>query len=124
MLSSLHDILSEIDETIEQLIRNDKVLKKIESKDSYEQETKALERTQESLLAHLMHMDDLLKKNPTKATLGKDPLLFEKVHQKLGRAGYLNQLIERKKNLKRNTSTRSQSKPKIHKRKTFARKPI
>lgn len=124
MLTSQHDILSEIDDTIEQLMKNDKVLKQIETKKSFEQEAIALEKTQESLLAHLIHMDELLKSRQSKTPVEKESLLSSDVHNKLGRSGYLNKFIE--KNVFKKPQTKSSNKlsqrPKIHKRKVFSRK--
>ena len=119
MFSSRHDILSEIDETIDQLIKNGKVLKKIETKEYYERETQALEKTQESLLAHLIHMDDLLKNKKASNTASSDSLLTSDVHKKLGRSGYLNNLLEKKKRIQRSKSSskRASKGPKIHRKK-------
>ncbi len=122
MFTSQHDILSEIDETIEQLITNGKVLKKIETKKCYEQEADALGKAQESLLAHLIHMDDLLKSKASKTPAEKDSLLCSKVHKKLGRSGYLNTLIEKKEAIRNTSKTRPSKGPKIHKRKVYAEK--
>lgn len=124
MFTSQHDIISEIDDTIEQLIKNGKVLKNIETKKCYEQETEALNKAQESLLAHLIHMDDLLKSKKSQTPAEKDPLLSSKVHKKLGRSGYLNTLIEKKEAIKKTkqANKRPQKGPKIHKRKVFVNK--
>ncbi len=126
MFSSRHDILSEIDETIDQLIKNGKVLKKIETKEYYEREAQALEKTQESLLAHLIHMDELLKNKKTSNTASHDTLLTSDVHKKLGRSGYLNNLLEKKKRIQRSkSSTKRASKgPKIHRKKVCVKKEL
>ncbi|MBI5345693.1 MAG: hypothetical protein HZB76_00905 [Chlamydiae bacterium] len=53
------EILVDIDETLSQLIKNAEAL----NKSSLNQEEKeAFAKTQESLLAHLMHMDEMLAK--------------------------------------------------------------
>ncbi len=54
------EILREIDNTLEQLLQNADVLQQIDDNPEYCQEKQALEKTQDSLLAHLIHMDCLL----------------------------------------------------------------
>ncbi len=54
------EILLEIDETLDQLIRNAEVIEKVDLKDLSETEIDAFNKTQESLLQHLMHMDQFL----------------------------------------------------------------
>ena len=54
------EILAEIDATVDQLIENAEALKGIAADPSYEAETLALKKTQESLLARLLHMQDYL----------------------------------------------------------------
>lgn len=62
------EILLEIDETLSQLIRNAEVIEKVDLKDLSETEIDAFNKTQESLLQHLMHMDQFLvtKRNSLK----------------------------------------------------------
>jgi hypothetical protein len=62
------EILLEIDGTLDQLIRNAEVLQKVELKSLSETEIEAFQKTQESLLQHLMHMDQFLvtKRNSLK----------------------------------------------------------
>ncbi len=62
------DILLEIDGTLDQLIRNAEVIAKVDLKDLSETEIEAFKKTQESLLQHLMHMDEFLvvKRNSLK----------------------------------------------------------
>jgi hypothetical protein len=118
MIQSNEDILTEIDSTIDQLLENGKALKKISLKPSYQEEMLALEKTQESLIAHLMHLDEMLKKKDRVYTK-QEPLLTSKVHDKLGRSGYLNQMQSKKDHLEEHSSSK---KPKIHKRKAFIEK--
>lgn len=54
------EILLEIDETLDQLIKNAEVIEKVDLKDLSETEIDAFNKTQESLLQHLMHMDEFL----------------------------------------------------------------
>lgn len=63
------DILAEIDETLDQLIRNAEAIEQIEFQQLSETELDAFQKTQESLLRHLLHMDELFtaKRNQSKA---------------------------------------------------------
>ena len=54
-------LLAEIDITIDQLIQNGETLRRITSDPQYQVEAAALEKTQESLLAHLMHLQEYLE---------------------------------------------------------------
>lgn len=56
-------ILSELDATLEQLICNAKTLQIADHSKLSETELDAFQKTQESLLHHLMYMDDLFAKN-------------------------------------------------------------
>ena len=62
------EILLEIDGTLDQLIRNAEVLQKVDVKSLSETEIDAFQKTQESLLQHLIHMDQFLvtKRNSLK----------------------------------------------------------
>lgn len=60
MILNRQNILKEIDETLTQLLHNANVLQQITDNPKYTQEKSALENTQESLFAHLIHMDCLL----------------------------------------------------------------
>jgi hypothetical protein len=53
------EILSEIDTTLDQLIRNAETLQGADLHDLSEIEIDAFQKTQESLLHHLMHMDQV-----------------------------------------------------------------
>lgn len=55
------DILADIDGTLDQLIENAKVIREIGNKPLFECETEALQKTQESLLARLLHRETLLE---------------------------------------------------------------
>lgn len=62
------DILMEIDGTLDQLIRNAEVIEDVNLKELSETEIDAFQKTQESLLQHLIHMDEFLvaKRNSLK----------------------------------------------------------
>lgn len=51
------EILMEIDATLDQLIRNAEALQKVDPEELSETEIEAFQKTQESLLQHLIHMD-------------------------------------------------------------------
>ncbi len=61
---SRQKILSEIDVTLDQLIKNAAALQEGKNDPSCETEMEALQKTQESLLARLLHLDGCLKKDP------------------------------------------------------------
>lgn len=67
------DIVQEIDKTLDQLIQNAEVISHADLTDLSETELEAFQKTQESLLQHLLHMDQFL------ATTSQDLLLNEKV---------------------------------------------
>lgn len=54
------DILLEIDGTLDQLIRNAEAIENVDLQELSEIEIAAFKKTQESLLQHLMHMDEFL----------------------------------------------------------------
>jgi hypothetical protein len=55
------ELLAEIETTIDQLIKNEEILSQISSDSHYEVEIAALEKTQESLLFHLIHLQTHLQ---------------------------------------------------------------
>lgn len=114
LIHSPDAVLLEIDATIDKLLENAKALKKIAHQDAYHEEISALEKTQESLIAHLIHMDEMLKKKDRVSA--QKPLLASKVHNKLGRAGYLNKILGHTDI----NPLQTPKKPKIHKRKVLA----
>ena len=78
MLHSKKDILSDIDETLDQLLVNAEILTEIAHEAQLEEERLALESLQESLLSHLVNMDTLLKEGQAKA---KPPLIAAKLEK-------------------------------------------
>lgn len=126
MIHSTKDLFEEIDETINMLIENAKVLDDISGADFYKEEIIALEKTQESLLAHLIHMDEILKKKDK--SIYQEPLSKAHLEGKLGKSGYLNKVFVKKEILKNSlegrtlSSTCDFSKPRIHKRKASLKK--
>ncbi|MBM3191978.1 MAG: hypothetical protein FJZ63_04940 [Chlamydiae bacterium] len=121
ILQSDEAIVLEIDTTIDRLLENSEALKKIACNSLYQEEAFALEKTQESLIAHLIHMDNLLKKKADDVYKPKEALSQKQVHAKLGRSGYLNHLSECKEKATI-VEEPSYRKPKIHKRKVLITK--
>ena len=60
MIRSGEEILADIDCTLDQLIRNAEALRTVSVQTLAETEVEALQKTQESLLAHILHMNELL----------------------------------------------------------------
>ncbi|HSX04800.1 MAG TPA: hypothetical protein VLG76_08755 [Rhabdochlamydiaceae bacterium] len=77
-------ILVEMDETLDQLIKNAKVIQHIPSKKLEPHELDAMQKTQESLLARLMHLDEALnKKVVPEEPLKQKAAHFHELNQKL-----------------------------------------
>jgi hypothetical protein len=55
------EILMEIDSTLDRLIRNAEAIQNVNVNDLSEMEIDAFQKTQESLLQHLIHMDQFLE---------------------------------------------------------------
>lgn len=59
------EVLIEIDTTLDQLIRNAELIQDVELKELSETEVEAFQKTQESLLQHLLHMDQFFETRKT-----------------------------------------------------------
>ena len=59
------EVLIEIDTTLDQLIRNAELIQNVELDDLSETEVEAFQKTQESLLQHLLHMDQFFETRST-----------------------------------------------------------
>jgi hypothetical protein len=55
-------LYQDIDETLDQLLKNEQALDFIEENPEFTREKQALEKTQESLVAHLLHVHNHLEK--------------------------------------------------------------
>jgi DNA gyrase/topoisomerase IV subunit A len=82
------EIVLEIDKTLDQLIRNAEVISTVDLKELSETEVEAFQKTQESLLHHLMSMDKALS---AKAKTAQNKLLekrqkFEKMKSSYSRS--------------------------------------
>ena len=74
-------IVQEIDKTLDQLIQNAEVISVAELQDLSEAELEAFQKTQESLLQRLMHMDELLSIKSKDLRLDRKVPLQEKLFQ-------------------------------------------
>jgi len=108
MIKSCEEILADIDATLDRLIENGDVIQKISIQPLFSSEVEALQKTQESLLARLLHMQNLLKGKPEESETAA-PL--ESIEQKMLRFGKLNaqmigRLSHRMKRMRRNRPLR------------------
>lgn len=95
MLSTGEEILADIDQTLDQLIENADIINRISFNALFTSEVQALQKTQESLMARLMHMHELLEKNQKQQFATKKTNPLNQIEKKLKEFGQLNaQLIE------------------------------
>lgn len=71
------EILIEIDETLNRLIENAEVIQKVDPKALSDQEIDSFQKTQESLLHHLIHMDELLERKRKVGPIDKRASRFQ-----------------------------------------------
>lgn len=90
MKRSGEEILADIDATLDQLIQNADAISYVSVNSLCENEVEALQKTQESLLARLMHMDRLLDSDQKKTHMKKNPDSFSHIQQKITAFGRLN----------------------------------
>ncbi len=77
------EILQEIDATLDQLIRNAQAIQSASIQDLSDTEIEAFQKTQESLIQHFLHMDQLLEaKRKGIGTLDKKSSSY-KIQEKL-----------------------------------------
>ncbi len=79
------EILSEIDTTLDQLIRNAEMLQGADLRDLSEIEIDAFQKTQESLLHHLMHMDQVFETKQKELRIPNRKSASYKIQEKLTR---------------------------------------
>jgi hypothetical protein len=84
MLRSKEEILAEIDSTLNQLIINIEIVSDVLPSDLSETEIHAMHKTQESLLARFMHMNDLIKDEERKKLQEKQTSAIEAKLKKFG----------------------------------------
>ncbi|MBY0528903.1 MAG: hypothetical protein K2P51_01795 [Rhabdochlamydiaceae bacterium] len=95
MIRSGEEILADIDATLDQLIRNAQTLETVIPDTFFANELQALQKTQESLLARLLHMNALLDEDQKKQRADKDPEKYVAVEKKVERFGKLTAQIIR-----------------------------
>ncbi len=81
------EILGEIDLTLDRLIENATAMKDFTL---LKEEVKAFQKTQESLLEHLIHMDELLEEKRKKLKIHKSEQKRKIINQKLNQFEKLN----------------------------------
>lgn len=80
-MKSPEEILSDIDATIDQLIENSDLLKQVENKPLFYFEMHALQKTQESLIARLAHMQELLHREKKQEAMSHFSMGTKKVQR-------------------------------------------
>lgn len=77
------DVLTEIDVTLDQLIQNAEAIQNVELNELSEMEIDAFKKTQESLVQHLIHMDQFLEKKRTSLKVPDKRSAGFKIQEKL-----------------------------------------
>jgi hypothetical protein len=95
MIRSGEEILADIEATLDQLIRNAETIDTVIPDTLFTNELQALQKTQESLLARLLHMNDLLDDDQKKQRARKDPEKYATVEHKVEEFGKLTARIIR-----------------------------
>lgn len=90
MISSGEAILADIDSTLDQLIRNADAMNRITDRRLFTSEVKAMHKTQESLLARLMHMHELYEDKKKAIDERKQKMRLTTIEHKLAEFGKLN----------------------------------
>ncbi len=89
-------LLADIDATLDQLIHNATAARSAQFQKLEVAEIQALQKTQQSLLAHLMRLDAKLENKECKKAIEREPFKREQIHNKIARFGRLNaQLMEK-----------------------------
>lgn len=90
MLRSKEEILAELDSTLNQLLLNIETVSNASLSDLSETEMQAMHKTQESLLARFMHMNDLIKESERKKLQEKKTRELTQLQEKLKKFSDLN----------------------------------
>jgi hypothetical protein len=93
MLHSGEAILADIDATLDQLIDNAEAMRTVSRETLSEFEIESLQKTQESLLARLLHMDTLLDSEKRVVSLRKKSCSEGVLQQKIAEFGRLNERL-------------------------------
>ncbi len=88
MISSGETILADIDATLDQLIKNAELLRGLSYYQAEETEVDALQKTQESLLSRLLHMEEMMLKK--KKSPSQQAALHQTIRQKVSQFSRLN----------------------------------
>ena len=90
MISSGEAILADIDSTLDQLICNADAMNRITDRHLFTSEVKAMHKTQESLLARLMHMHELFDEDKKVIGEREQKMRLTTIEHKLAEFGKLN----------------------------------
>ena len=77
------EILFDIDQTLDRLIENAETIKDVNLKELEDEKVVAFQKTQESLLAHLVSMDELLDQKRKKIKIPKIGSVSFKIQEKI-----------------------------------------
>lgn len=83
MIRSEEEILVDIDTTLDQLLENAATMNRISFDSFFATEIEALKNTQESLLARLIHMNELLDQEDKRSCFRKQPKVFSSIENKI-----------------------------------------
>jgi hypothetical protein len=112
MFYSKNEILSELESTLNQLIRNIQTLNNVDISDISPYEMGAMNKTQESLLVKCLHISEQLKTKKTSVSPTKESNIQEKLHL----FGQLNtDFLNKISNQKADTGPMTRKKPRIGK---------
>jgi hypothetical protein len=99
MISSAEIILSDMDSTLDQLLHNADAVHRITDRPLFTNEVKAMHKTQESLMARLVHMHELYEKEKKCIGLRAQKMRMKTIEHKLIEFGKLNaRLIQQLEN--------------------------
>lgn len=116
MIRSGEEILSDIDTTLDQLIQNAATINRISFDTLFANEMEALQKTQESLLARLIHMNDLLDQDEKRSCFRKKPVVYSSIENKITQFGKLNnELMDQVKQDLSAAKKPNKNRPKIRK---------
>ena len=90
MIRNGEEILADIDATLDQLIKNAEAVRGISFDTLFENEVAALQKTQESLLAHVIHMDQLMGEEKKKTPQRRKSMRYQEIKQKVAEFTKLN----------------------------------
>lgn len=90
MINSGEAILADIDSTLDQLIQNADAMNRITDRRLFTNEVQAMHKTQESLLARLMHMHELYDEEKKEMGEREQKMRLTTIEHKLAEFGRLN----------------------------------